>query len=130
MQPSLKQILNRPGRTAMGVLVVEDVPDVALTFAALIRACGHRTQVAFNARDAVRIAREFRPQTIFIDIGLPDVDGFELAGQLREMDSLKATRLIAISGRDIDEERADSAGFDLCLRKPIPMESLLGILSC
>ena len=130
MQPTLKEKLNRPGRTAMGVLVVEDVPDVALTFAALIRACGHRTQVAYNATDALRIATEFRPQTIFIDIGLPDTNGFELAKQLGAMDSLKHTRLIAISGREIDEQEADAAGFDLHLRKPIRMESLLDILGC
>ncbi len=73
----------------MNVLVVEDVPDVALTFAALIRAYGHRTQVAYSGESAVRMAREFKPRTIFIDIGLPDIDGYELARRLRTIEGLR-----------------------------------------
>ncbi len=67
----------------MNVLVVEDIPDVALTFAALIRAYGHRTQVAYDGSSALQMVREFKPHTVFIDIHLPGMNGYELATHLR-----------------------------------------------
>ena len=113
----------------MRVLVVEDVPDVALVFAGLIRACGHRTQTAYNARDAVRIAREFKPETVFVDIGLPETDGYQLAAELRSIEGMDAVRLISVSGRDIDPDRAREAGLQQHLTKPVRMETLLPILT-
>jgi len=114
----------------VNVLVVEDVPDVALTFAALIRACGHRTQVAYDGSSALRMVREFKPQTVFIDIGLPGgMDGYELASRLRAVPELKESLLVSVSGNDVDEERWKESTLDKHLQKPLSVDSLLGILS-
>ena len=120
-------------RTALGahhvnVLVVEDIPDVALTFAALIRAYGHRTQVAYDGHSALRMAREFRPQTVFIDIHLPDMLGYDLAPQLRELPGMAESTFISVSGNALDEERWRAAMIDRHLQKPLTLDSLLGIL--
>ena len=112
----------------MNVLVVEDIPDVALTFAALIRAYGHRTQVAYSGESALGIAREFRPQTTFIDIGLPGMDGYELAARLRSVEGLENSVLVTVSGQDPDSERLQRAGINLHLKKPVTMDALIGIL--
>ena len=114
----------------MRVLVVEDVPDVALVFAGLIRACGHKAQTALNAKDAIRIAKEFRPQTVFVDIGLPDGDGYELAAELRTIGGDEEMRLISVSGREIDPVRAHQVGLHEHLMKPVRMASLLPFLTC
>lgn len=113
----------------MNVLVVEDIPDVALTFAALIRAYGHRTQVAFSGEAALNIAREFRPQTTFIDIGLPGMDGYELATKLRSVEGLENSYLVTVSGQEPDSERLQRAGINLHLKKPVTMNALIDILN-
>ncbi|HEV3137454.1 MAG TPA: response regulator [Pirellulales bacterium] len=112
----------------MNVLVVEDVPNVALTFAGLIRAYGHRAQVVFSAEQALQIAREFRPQTVFIDIGLPEMDGYELARRLRGIDELAGSILISVSGSAGDPERFRQSGLNHHLTKPVALDALIGIL--
>jgi two-component system CheB/CheR fusion protein len=111
------------------ILVVEDVPDVAATFAALLRAYGHRTHVAADGTSALRIAREFKPEIVFIDIGLPGMDGYELAAHLRSMNDLARPLLISVSGREIDDERFKEVGLDRKLTKPVTVGSLMEILA-
>ncbi len=113
----------------MNVLVVEDIPDVATTFAALIRAYGHRTQVAYDGTTALRMAHEFKPHTVFIDIGLPGMDGYELASRLRSMPGLEASMFVSVSGQDIDQHRWKESTLDRHLQKPLTVESLLTILA-
>jgi CheY-like chemotaxis protein len=117
------------GEREVNVLVVEDVPDVAVTFAALIRAYGHRTQVAYDGDSASRMAREFRPHTVFIDIGLPDMDGYDLARRLRGIEGLENSRLVSISGKDIDPGRFEESGLNVHLKKPVTMDALLSVLN-
>lgn len=112
----------------MNVLVVEDIPDVALTFAALIRAYGHRTQVAYDGTSALRMAREFRPQTVFIDIHLPDMYGYDLAVKLRELPGVEDALLVSVSGNDVDEQKWRESRLDRHLQKPLTVDSLLEIL--
>jgi two-component system CheB/CheR fusion protein len=112
----------------VNVLVVEDIPDVAATFAALLRAYGHRTQVAYSGPSALLMAREFRPQTVFIDIGLPGMDGYELAAKLRAMPGMDQALLVSVSGNEIDQPKWQQATLDVHLQKPLSIEALLGIL--
>ncbi len=112
----------------MNVLVVEDIPDVALTFAALIRAYGHRTQVAYDGSSALRMVREFKPQTVFIDIHLPGMNGYELAIRLRDVPGLKEATFVSVSGNQIDEQKWKEAAIDKHLQKPLTIDSLMGIL--
>ena len=111
----------------MNVLVVEDIPDVALTFAALIRAYGHRTQVAYDGFSALQIVREFKPHTVFIDIHLPGMNGYELARRLRES-GLESTLLVSVSGNEVDEDKWKESTIDKHLQKPLTVDSLMGIL--
>ena len=112
----------------MNVLVVEDIPDVALTFAALIRAYGHRTQVAYDGSSALHMVREFKPHTVFIDIHLPGMSGYELARHLRDIPGLKESLFVSVSGNQIDEEQWKASSIDKHLQKPLTVDSLMGIL--
>lgn len=113
----------------MNVLVVEDVPDVAATFAALLRAYGHRTQVAYDGPSALLMAREFRPQTVFIDIVLPGMDGYELAARLRTLEGMETALLVSVSGNEIDEQKWQQATLNVHLQKPLTIDALLRILN-
>jgi CheY-like chemotaxis protein len=112
----------------VNVLVVEDIPDVALTFAALIRAYGHRTQVAYDGTSALQMVREFKPHTVFIDIHLPDMYGYELATRLRGVPGLEDALFVSVSGNQIDEQKWKESTLDRHLQKPLTVDSLMGIL--
>ena len=112
----------------MRILVVEDVPDVALTFSALIRACGHRTQVAPNGNAALRMAQEFHPDLVFVDIGLPGMDGYEVAERLHDLG--EHPRIVSVSGQDVDPDRQKEAGIEKHLNKPVSIDALMSVIGC
>jgi CheY-like chemotaxis protein len=113
------------------VLVVEDNLDTVQSMATLIKMMGYDVCFAINGFAAIEIAREFRPDVLLIDIGLPDFEGDQIASQLRFEPNLQHTRIIAISGLPEDElaERSARAGCAEYHRKPIEpavLEKLLG----
>jgi len=83
-------------------------------------------RAASDGMDALRVAAEFRPEAALLDIGLPVMDGYELAGRLRSMPALAGIRLIALTGygQDRDRAKAHAAGFDHHLVKPVAMDAL------
>jgi CheY-like chemotaxis protein len=87
--------------------------------------------LAHNGPDTLRMAAEFRPRVVLLDLGLPDMDGCEVARQLRQTPSGKAAVLIALtgSGEDNTRERAREAGFDRHLLKPVEPEALIRLLA-
>src|SRR5204863_6594567 len=87
---------------------------------------GHRVRIAGSGGEAINIAREFAPEVIFLDIGLPDIDGHSVARRLREDERTRHAGLIALTGygQAEDEARAREAGFDLHLKKPAEPEEL------
>ena len=91
---------------------------------------GHETRTAFTGPDAVAAAAEFLPEVVLLDIGLPGMDGFEVARQLRAMPALDGVFLIAMSGYGSDEDRAEAqaAGFDEYLVKPVDLDLLRELL--
>src|SRR5688572_9564500 len=102
------------------VLIVEDNLDSVHSMAVLIKMMGHDCQFAINGFAALQIAREFRPEVILLDIGLPDFKGYDIAKQLRWEPGLEKTRIIAITALpDADRERAIQAGCDEFYRKPV-----------
>ncbi|MBV8755649.1 MAG: PAS domain-containing protein [Deltaproteobacteria bacterium] len=109
---------------ALRVLVVDDNRDAAELMGELLTERGHDVRTAHDGLDALRVAAEFRPQVALLDIGLPVMDGYELAQRLRE--AVGPLRLIAVTGygQASDRERARSAGFDLHLAKPVTIEQL------
>jgi CheY-like chemotaxis protein len=109
------------------VLIVDDQQDAAELIAMVLEDHGHEVRVAHDGQAALALAFEFRPQVALLDIGLPGMDGHQLAVLMRATPQLGACRLIAVSGHCGDEHRARSrsAGFDLHLAKPLGIEALL-----
>jgi DNA-binding response OmpR family regulator len=103
------------------ILVVEDDLDTAQTFAVMLREMGHQVEFAINGRAALQVALNFRPQIVFVDMLLPDVDGSDLACQLRVLAKPKKLFVVAVTGVDGDDvqRRAMMAGCDAFLRKPV-----------
>jgi CheY-like chemotaxis protein len=113
------------------VLVVEDNLDSVHAMAMLIKTMGHEVRFAINGFAALEVAREFRPEFILLDIGLPDLDGYEIARQLKWEPGLEQTRMVAISGRSEDEirQRAMDAGCEDLLVKPLDPAMLEELLT-
>jgi CheY-like chemotaxis protein len=101
------------------VLVVDDQLDTAETLAALLRAMGHTARFAVRGREGLAIARAFRPDTVFLDLRLPDIDGCELAGLLRREPACASAKLVAFTGHAGERVRALAAGCDHFLLKPV-----------
>jgi PAS domain S-box-containing protein len=112
------------------ILVVDDNVDAATTLDVLLRSLGHDTRVAHDGMTALDIAREFRPEVILLDIGMPGLDGYEVARRLRAMNHGQTFRIVAISGwgQEADRTRSKEAGFDLHLVKPVDPGVLVSVL--
>ncbi len=112
------------------VLVVDDNADAAETLADLLHGLGHTTSVAHDGPTALSKAEAFRPQVALLDIGLPVMDGYELARRLREQPGLQRLRLFAITGygQESDRERSRAAGFHEHLVKPVDFSKLAALI--
>jgi PAS domain S-box-containing protein len=119
------------GATRRRVLVVDDDGDSARGMARLLRASGHETWTAADGRSALESARAHRPDVALIDVRLPDIDGRELARQLRAEPGLEGLLLVAVSGlgREEDREQSLAAGFDHHLVKPVDLDALLALVA-
>ncbi len=108
------------------VLVVDDNVDTARSLALLLRGSGHSVEVAHDGYAALDAARSFRPETIILDLGLPGLDGYQVAEQLRADNNFRQTRLIALSGygQADDRRRSNEVGFDQHLVKPVDYRDL------
>jgi len=117
-------------RRGARILVVDDNTDAALTLAHLLHTMGYQARTAPDARAAVREAQSFRPDLGLLDIGLPGVDGYELAGQLRSLQPGPGLRLVALTGygQEADRQRALAAGFDEHLTKPVDADRLARVV--
>jgi two-component system, sensor histidine kinase len=112
------------------ILLVDDNVDFATSLSLLLRKLGHDVRVAHDAPEAIGAAREFRPEVAFLDIGLPTMDGYELARRLLDVLDY-GVRLVAISGwgQQKDRRRAQEAGFSTYLVKPVDLSSVRATLS-
>ncbi|MDR5816579.1 PAS domain-containing protein [Caballeronia sp. LZ033] len=119
----------RTARKTLRVLVVDDNRDAADSLAMLCESEGHVAQVAYSSSEALEAAPLLKPDVALLDIGLPDIDGYELARRLRRKGETMPL-LIAITGYGQAEDRlrAQSAGFDYHFVKPVNVESLLKLL--
>jgi signal transduction histidine kinase/DNA-binding NarL/FixJ family response regulator len=103
------------------ILVVEDNPDAAAMMRDFLELSGHEVELAATGTDGVEAARQFHPEIVLCDLGLPGMNGYEVAAQLRRDPETSAVKLIAITGygREEDRRRSREAGFDLHLTKPV-----------
>ena len=108
------------------VLIVDDNSDAADSLALLLQFEGHETHAVYGAQDALASMESFKPDVAVLDIGLPEMNGYDLARQIRRMPQSKALRLIALTGygQKEDQERARAAGFDGHLVKPVSLSAL------
>jgi PAS domain S-box-containing protein len=102
------------------VLIVDDNIDAAVSLQLLLGSLGHATAVAHNGEDALTLSRKFKPDVVLLDIGLPDIDGYEVARRLRSIKGNEHLRIVAVTGWGGDaKQKALEAGFDLHLVKPV-----------
>ena len=117
------------GRRAR-ILVVDDNVDTARGMARLLKLQGHDIRTAHSGPDALEAAREHRPEFVLLDIGLPGMDGYEVASRLRREDFGKGVMIVAVSGygQEEDRRRSREAGFDHHLIKPVDPDALMALL--
>jgi signal transduction histidine kinase/DNA-binding response OmpR family regulator len=113
------------------VLVVDDNVDGADSLGHLLRMDGHEVRLAHDGPSALATAAEFRPRAVVLDIGLPDIDGFEVARRLRELPNLQDILLVAVTGygRQEDRLRSAEAGFDHHMVKPVDVCELRSLIA-
>ena len=109
------------------VLVVDDNCDAADSLAMVLRCEGHAVEIAYTGADAIERVETFRPDVVFLDIGLPQVDGYQVARRIRASPAGAGIRLVALTGygQAEDVERARAAGFDEHIVKPVDIRAVL-----
>jgi two-component system CheB/CheR fusion protein len=112
------------------VLIVDDSTDAAQSLSMALELHGHRTRIAHDGEAALEIAMNFKPEVIMLDLGLPGMDGFEIARRLRARFGHNYLRLVALSGYSQDEYQAnaEAAGFDEYLVKPVDLDAVNVVL--
>jgi CheY-like chemotaxis protein len=113
------------------ILIVDDYEDSVTTMAAVLRSKGYDVATARNGPAALEIATSFCPELVLLDIGLPEIDGYEVTRRLREIPALAGTFITALSGygTEQDRERAYEAGFNYHLTKPVAPATLFEFLA-
>jgi two-component system CheB/CheR fusion protein len=109
------------------VLLVDDNKDSAMMLSMLLRAKGSAVEVAFSGEQGLKLGEGFLPDTVFMDIGMPGMDGYETCRRMRTTDWGKNARIIALSGwgQEEDKRKSKAAGFDAHLVKPVERATLL-----
>lgn len=117
-------------RTAMKILVADDSQDGADSLAFLLKAAGHEVVTAYDGRTAIKLAEEHRPNAVLLDIGMPEVSGYDVARAIRREAWGRSMRLIALTGWGQAEHRRRSieVGFDDHLVKPVELDVLENVL--
>ena len=106
--------------------MVDDNVDAAESFADLLKEMGHEVRIANDGKAALELNKEWQAQVIFLDIGLPGIDGYEVARRLRASHFHRPMKIIAVTGwgTNADKERSRQAGIDIHLVKPIDSNDL------
>jgi len=119
------------GQSNVRVLIVDDKHDAASSLAMLVQKLGNEVFVAHDGLKAVELAGKLRPDVVLMDIGMPQLNGYEAARQMREQPWAHRLVLIALTGwgQEEDKQRAQEAGFDHHLIKPLDIASLKMLLA-
>jgi PAS domain S-box-containing protein len=130
-EPEAEQTGAAANEAVRRILVVDDNVDAASSLATLLRMSGHSISTAHDGIAALRLASADPPDVVLLDLGLPGMNGYEVARRMREMPALTGTRLIAMTGhaRDDDKRAAVEAGFDAHLVKPVDLDVVLAAVA-
>jgi two-component system, chemotaxis family, CheB/CheR fusion protein len=120
----MKEIVNHK------ILLVDDHQVACKSTAILLEMSGHKVRTAFNGRTAIQIAGEFLPDVVILDIGLPDIGGYELLSRLKQFKDLQTSTFIALTGFEEETARQSQTGveFHHFLRKPVDTSQLKALL--
>jgi signal transduction histidine kinase len=112
------------------VLIVDDNGDFADTLATMLGSMGHDVRVAHDGEQGLALANRFVPDIAFLDIGMPKLNGYELAARLRRNPSTRSIHLVAVTGwgQESDRRRANEAGFNLHLMKPVEVDRIVAVV--
>ncbi|HXG90288.1 MAG TPA: response regulator [Vicinamibacterales bacterium] len=116
--------------TCLKVLLVDDDADASEPLSLLLQSKGHDTRIAVEGAEAIAVADDFQPRCVFLDLGLPVMDGYEVARRLRQRPYGQNLVLVALTGwagKDVRTKAAE-AGFDYHLVKPVDFEALEDIV--
>jgi PAS domain S-box-containing protein len=130
--PTVAQHVTRPRSAKQHrVLIIDDNEDAATSLALLLESEGHAVCTAFDGKNGLRLAHDFSPGAIVLDIGLPDTDGYEVARLIRQQPSGQVKLMIAVTGwgQEADKQAAKNAGFDFHFTKPVDLDRLLAVLN-
>ncbi len=122
--------LDRPSTdeevTQLKILVVDDNEDAALSLSMLLELSGHEVRTANSGVEALRVVPEFKPQVVLLDLGMPDMDGYEVCHRLRQLPGGEQLTIIAATGwgQEEDRRKTEEAGFDMHMVKPLDTEML------
>lgn len=128
--PSLASEANGPAKQKLRALVVDDAPDVTEMLAMLLRYAGYDVVTVFSAKDALETARGEGFNVVISDIGMPGMNGYELAQELRALSEYQTTPMVAVTGFAMydDRDRALESGFDAFLTKPVNPMDLIDLI--
>jgi CheY-like chemotaxis protein len=123
--------MTEPTGPSLRVLVVDDNADMAVSLAILLRGSGHDVRTAHDGPTALQAALDYRPNVVLLDIGLPGIDGYEVAKRLRQQPIFSTVVLVAMTGfgQQSDRQRSQDAGFNHHLVKPADFEQVRQILA-
>ena len=109
---------------------MDDNQDAAVSLATILEERGHDVRTAFDGEQAIRVAKEHVPDIIFMDLGMPKMDGFSATRQIRALPARRRPAVVAVTGwgQEADRQRTRAAGFDEHLVKPVSMDSLERVL--
>ncbi len=115
---------------AQRILIIDDNHDCLTSLTMLLEIYGHEVASAQNGRDGLKAVEDFEPSVIILDLGMPEMDGYETARRLRKLDAGEDALLIALTGwgQDQDRDRTRDAGFDFHLTKPVDPQALQSML--
>jgi two-component system, chemotaxis family, CheB/CheR fusion protein len=128
--PKARPVVEQPTRPRR-ILVVDDFADAADSLAVVLRSSGHEVRVAYAGEDALKAVEDMKPEVVLLDVGLPDMDGYEVARQIRSRPDSESILLVAITGYGQEEARQASkrVGFDRHLTKPVDPAALQIVLA-
>ena len=111
---------------SLRIVIADDSEDAAESLAALLEMTGHDVHVVFDGEAAVMAIQQLRPDVALLDVGMPKLNGYDVARRIRSDADTRHTYLVAITGwgQDSDRQRAEEAGFDAHLVKPVPPDVL------
>lgn len=126
-QPASANDTSAPHR----VLIVDDNSDAASTLGMLIDMLGYDVATANSGREALALGADFKPQMVFLDLGMPEMDGFTTAAKIREQPWGETAIIVALSGwgQDEDKRKTEAAGFNHHLVKPAELGQLQKLLA-